>query len=38
MRERKGYSYSSAAEPGNQWLPAQVKAGALYEHFNSELR
>jgi hypothetical protein len=24
-------------EPRNQWLPAQVKAGAFYGHFNSGL-
>jgi hypothetical protein len=24
-------------EPGNQWLPAQVKTGAFYGRFNSGL-
>jgi hypothetical protein len=37
IRKKKGYSYSSAAEPRNQRLPAEVKAGAFYGHFNSGL-
>jgi hypothetical protein len=35
IRKRKGYSYSSAAKPRNQWLPAEVKAGIFYGCFNS---
>jgi hypothetical protein len=38
IRERKGCSWSSTAEPGNRWLCAEVKAEAFYGHFNSGLR
>jgi hypothetical protein len=31
IRERKSCSYSSVAEPGNWWLPAQMKAGAFMD-------
>jgi hypothetical protein len=31
IRERKGCSYSSAAEPRNWWLPAEVKAGVFMD-------
>jgi hypothetical protein len=37
IRKRKGCSWSSAAEPRNQWLHDEVKAGAFYGHFNSGL-
>jgi hypothetical protein len=31
IRERKGHSQGTAAEPGGRWLTAQVKAGAFMD-------